>query len=110
VLNTIHRIISKTSHRIVMVEMPLLFKAGFDFVCNDIIGIDITPIKQKERVFKRNPLSAALLLKLNETNTFKANTNKINFMIHNDGSLEKFEHACHQVLNTIIADQSNRIM
>jgi formamidopyrimidine-DNA glycosylase len=110
VLNTIHRIISKTSHRIVMVEMPLLFKAGFDFVCNDIIGIDITPIKQKERVFKRNPLSAALLLKLNETNTFKANTNKINFMIYNDGSLEKFEHACHQVLNTIIADQSNRIM
>ncbi len=108
VLNSIHRMIRKTKHPVVMVEMPLLFKAGFDTTCNDIIGIGIQPSIQRERLFQRNPTFAQLLLKLNAFNTFKNNQNKVNLHISNQTSLETFERKCHQLIQKIIAAHSNQ--
>lgn len=108
VVEKVFQRIQQSKHPIVMVEMPLLFKAGFDRFCNDIIGIDIHPSIQKKRLIKRNPIDGEQLLKINVFNTYQANRHKINIFVSNDTSLSAFKAIGLQLIKKIIADHSTQ--
>ena len=78
--------ISKLEKGMIALEVPLLYESKMDALCDFVIGVDITPEKQLERLKKRNPSSAIDLLKINEKSKFDVNKDKVDYLILNDKS------------------------
>lgn len=109
VIRNIIKTINRCKAPIVMVEMPLLFKANFTENCNQIIGIEIDPKMQFERLKKRSSNYAARLIELNRFNTFKDHLHEVNILVKNNGTMLAFEQQCSRLLKKIITEHSARL-
>jgi formamidopyrimidine-DNA glycosylase len=73
--------------KIVVVEVPLLFEAGFENLFDIIIGVQASSLTQINHLEKRHSLNVSKDLKLNESSKFDQNAKKCDYLIDNNGSL-----------------------
>ena len=66
----------------------------------DII-IAITSTKQEEMLNKREGLNASLIKKINANNKFESYKNRVDFIIHNNSSLEELYSTVDNIFNKL---------
>ena len=84
---------------LIVVEVPLLFKAHYEDLFDSIIVIDIPADLQLARLKERNPLSAEALLEINKDNMIEENKNKAEFLVLNDSSKSVFIKNIKNIFN-----------
>lgn len=73
--------------QLVVVEVPLLFEAGFENLFDVIIGVQASSLTQINHLEARHSLNVSKDLKLNESSRFDSNAKKCDYLIDNNGSL-----------------------
>ncbi|MFZ9782302.1 MAG: dephospho-CoA kinase, partial [Bacilli bacterium] len=96
------RQLKKIKAPIVLLEVPLLFQANLDALCDVIIGIEAPQNIQKQRLIERNPASADALWILNERNRYRDFTNFVTYRLSNHQGLKAWEKLSKATLNHII--------
>ncbi|MGA0097037.1 MAG: DNA-formamidopyrimidine glycosylase [Bacilli bacterium] len=94
--------LKKIKAPIVLLEVPLLFQANLDALCDVIIGIEAPQNIQKQRLIERNPASADALWILNERNRYRDFTNFVTYRLSNHQGLKAWEKLSKATLNHII--------
>lgn len=78
------RRIASSKNRMVMLSVPLLFEAGFDELCDDIICVYASYNKQIERLMKRNNISSEdAIIRINSQMDLAKKCRKSNYIIDN---------------------------
>ncbi len=90
---------SMTKDNVIILEVPLLFEAGYDSLCDKTVLITTNLKNQKERISLRN-IDVEKALKLNETFNEEDNKKKADIVIINNNDLQLF----YQQLDKIIYD------
>ena len=96
------RQLKKSKAAMVLLEVPLLFQANLDTLCDVIIGIESPQNIQKQRLIDRNPGSADALWVLNERNRYRDFVNFVTYRLVNRQSLNAWEKLSKKTLNQII--------
>ena len=78
---------SHMNEKMVVVEVPLLFEAGFENLFDVIIGVQASSLTQINHLNARKSLNVAKDLKLNESSQFDKNAKKCTYLIDNNYSL-----------------------
>lgn len=94
--------LKKIKAPIVLLEVPLLFQANLDALCDVIIGIEAPQNIQKQRLIERNPPSADALWILNERNRYRDFTNFVTYRLSNHQGLKAWEKLSKATLNHFI--------
>lgn len=84
------------------IEVPLLFEANLDYLCDFIIGIDATNEMQVSFLKKRGCADIDNYLKLNESNNFENYKEKLDYIVEPNENIEVFKTELHNVLNKIL--------
>ena len=98
---TIFNFIKNAKGQIVFIEVPLLFDAHMDYLCDYIIGIDASKEDQIEHLKMRGVKDIDSYLTLNKNNAFEVNRNKINFMTNKNISRDELFKELDIFLNNI---------
>ena len=98
---TIFNFIKNAKGKIVFIEVPLLFDAHMDYLCDYIIGIDASKEDQIEHLKMRGVKDIDSYLTLNKDNAFEVNRNKINFLTNKNISKDELFKELDIFLNNI---------
>ncbi|MCH5180671.1 MAG: DNA-formamidopyrimidine glycosylase [Erysipelotrichales bacterium] len=96
--------IESAKGKLVFIEVPLLFTANMDYMCDYIIGIDVSEQKQVENLKKRNTEDVESYLKLNRNNSFDENINKMSHVTKPNISIEELKNELNEFLNKILME------
>ena len=88
----------KTKAKAVLIEVPLLFQSHLDAYCDVIIGVEMNPKLQKERLHIREKNQADRLWVLNERNQYLDYVHWIDHRVDNNQSLQTWELKSKTVL------------
>lgn len=91
------------NQKLVILEVPLLFEAGFDKYVDYIIGLDASLDSQIRNLKNRKSKNIAQDLLLNSNNKFDQNIQKCNFIIHNNSTIEDFNKSLNELENTLLS-------
>ena len=92
---------------LLVVEVPLLFKAKMQDMFDVIIGVDISEEEQIKRLKIRDQEKSAFLKRINdENNLFNDNLSEIDFIINNNDSISSLNKETKKIIN-IILDRLN---
>lgn len=110
--NTIHpiiyeelkKLIDKSKEDIIFLDIPLLFEAGFEDLCDSIILIFVERDIQVERLMKRdNILRFDAIKKISKQQNLEDKRSKADYIIDNSGSidstLKQVDHLLERILN-----------
>lgn len=85
-----------------VLDVPLLFEANMDSICDKLVFVDINPDVQKERLISRNTMSLEhakgfenSILKNNEKK------NKCDFIVNNNGTIEDLKNQIDKIISNI---------
>lgn len=87
---------------IIILDVPLLYEAGIDKLCDYTIVIDVDDNIRLERLLKRDGISYEKAVKINDKQlNNKIKKNKADFVIDNNSSLEELYQQVDKVLMKI---------
>lgn len=98
----IHQLIS-TKASVVLLEVPLLFQANMDALCDVVIGVESPLNLQKKRLVERNPDTAELLWMLNERNRYQDFTEFVTYRLMNRASLSAWQKLSQATIKKILS-------
>ncbi len=87
---------------LVTLEVPLLYESKMDKMCDFVIGVDIDPKNQLERLKKRNPNSALDLMKINASSKFEFNKDKVDYLLLNNSLKKNLESEVNEIINKLL--------
>lgn len=93
VKNKIEEFIIANDNKNKAVEVPLLFDAHYESLFTYLVGVE-TPY-QKEHLLERGDKNIEQRLKFNDMNSYDKNRDKLDFILHSDGTVE---HLKEQVI------------
>lgn len=93
--------IKNAKGKIVFIEVPLLYEAGFEYLCDYVIAIDVKPDTQKRNLENRYGKEYDLALAINANNAFESYKRKVDFLVPNDENLESFKKRLENILKAI---------
>ncbi len=94
--------IKNSQSKLVFLEVPLLFSSHMDYMCDYIIGIDISEEKQIQNLKKRKVEDIDGYLKLNQNNAFFENKDKMDFITTPDINIVELQKELAKILQTIL--------
>ena len=94
----------KKSHsKLLVAEVPLLFKAHMENMFDVIVGVDISEKKQLERLNLRDKEKSAFLKRINDVNNyFDENREEIDFIIDNNEDMSSLANKTHSIINKVL--------
>ena len=98
----------KKSHsKLLVAEVPLLFKAKMENMFDVIIGVDITEKKQLERLQIRDQEKSAFLKRINDVNNyFDEHRDELDFIIDNNKDLPTLANKVDSIINKVLDRQN----
>ena len=98
----------KMSHsKLLVAEVPLLFKAKMENIFDVIIGVDITEKKQLERLQIRDQEKSAFLKRINDVNNyFDEHRDELDFIIDNNKDLPTLANKVDSIINKVLDRQN----
>ena len=92
----------KSNSKLLVCEVPLLFKAHMENMFDVIIGVDIKESIQQERLQNRDKEKSAFLKRINdENNLFDEHRGELDFIINNDSNLKDLESKVNEIINKV---------
>lgn len=94
--------IEKSNYKYIGIDVPLLYEAKMEKICDYVIAVVAEDQKKINRICKRDNITEELAkerLKIQNDNEFFAK--KADFVIHNDGTLEKLENSLKEIIDKI---------
>lgn len=95
------KFIHNAKGHIVFIEVPLLFSANMDYLCDYIIGIDVNKEKQIANLKKRGVSNIEEYLELNKNNQFEENKDKIDFLTSDNITIPELKIELDNILDKI---------
>lgn len=95
------KFLNSSKSKIKVVEVPLLFESGLDHYFDTIIAPKVSEEKQSEILNKRNPTTGLFLKEINSTSKFDEYISKVEFVIDNNDTKEKYIKKIFQVIKEI---------
>ena len=90
----------KSNSRLLIAEVPLLFKAHMENMFDVIIGVDINETSQIERLEIRDQEKSAFLKRINDVNNyFDEHRNEIDFIIDNNEDKSSLANKVASIIN-----------
>ena len=98
----------KKSHsKLLVAEVPLLFKAKMENMFDVIIGVDISEKKQLERLMVRDQEKSAFLKRINDVNNyFDEHRDELDFIIDNNKDLPTLANKVALIINKVLDRQN----
>ena len=98
----------KNSHsKLLVAEVPLLFKAKMENMFDVIIGVDISEKKQLERLMVRDQEKSAFLKRINDVNNyFDEHRDELDFIIDNNKDLPTLANKVALIINKVLDRQN----
>ena len=98
----------KKSHsKLLVAEVPLLFKAKMENMFDVIIGVDITEKKQLERLQIRDQEKSAFLKRINDVNNyFDEHRDELDFILDNNKDLPTLANKVALIINKVLDRQN----
>ena len=92
----------KSNSRLLIAEVPLLFKAHMENMFDVIIGVDINEASQIERLEIRDQEKSAFLKRINDVNNyFDEHRNEIDFIIDNNEDKSSLANKVASIINKV---------
>ena len=91
----------KSKSPLKVVEVPLLFEAGFDDLFDEIIIVEVKENKQHNLLKNRDKEKALDLANINSSNKIDINRGKASFIILNNGDINELNKKSEEVINTL---------
>lgn len=89
VINQIKEGIKKSENEIIFLDIPLLYEANLDSLCDYVVVVYVNKDTQLERLLKRNPLTKEeAIARINAQMSLEEKKQKANYIIDNENSLE----------------------
>ena len=101
VIKEVEAFLSSSKSKLKLVEAPLLFEANMESMFDVIIGVEISPKLQQERIIERNGEKGLLLLELNRSSKYEENKNKAEFLVSNNSTLGDLENEVLSLINKL---------
>ena len=96
----------KSSSKLLIAEVPLLFKAKMENMFDVIIGVDISSENQLKRLEIRDQEKSAFLKRINDLNNmFEEHRQDLDFVIDNNQDMKSLEKQTKAIINEV----SNRL-
>ena len=100
----IKRLIAESKEDIIFLDIPLLFEAGFETLCDSVILVFVERDIQVERLMKRdNILRFEAIKKISKQQSLEEKRSKADFIVDNSGSidstLKQIDHLLERILN-----------
>ena len=98
----------KKSHsKLLVAEVPLLFKAKMENMFDVIIGVDISEKKQLERLQIRDQEKSAFLKRINDANNyFDEHRDELDFIIDNNKDLPTLANKVDSIISKVLDRQN----
>jgi len=90
--------IKNAKGKIVFIEVPLLYEAHFENLCDYVIAINVSDKIQKRNLKIRHGNDFDLALAINANNAFDAYKDKVDFLITNNSDIDSLEKKLAAVL------------
>lgn len=94
--------INSSKTEFIFIEVPLLFTSHMDYMCDYIIGIDISNEKQIENLKKRHVEDIQNYLELNKNNGFDENIDKMDFITSSNITIEELKLELKEIIEKIL--------
>lgn len=94
--------IEKSNYKYIGIDVPLLYEAKMEKICDYVIAVVAEDQEKINRICKRDNITEEIAkerLKIQNDNEFFAK--KADFVIHNDGTLEKLENSLKEIIDKI---------
>lgn len=94
--------LKKSSADFLAIDVPLLYEAKMENICNYVIAVVAEDKEKIERICKRDGIdkeTAKKRLEIQNNNSFFVK--KADFVIHNDKSIENLEKSIKEIINNI---------
>lgn len=92
----------KENHEYLGIDVPLLYEAKMEKICDIVIAVVAEDQEKIMRICKRDNISEELARKrLEIQNDNEFFTNKADFVIYNNGSLEKLKNSFKEIIDKI---------
>ena len=94
--------VKKQKYDFIGIDVPLLYEAKMEKICDTVIAVVAEDEEKISRICKRDKISkesAKKRLEIQNNNEFFAK--KANFVIHNDGSIEKLKKSLEEIIKKI---------
>jgi len=92
---------SKSKSKIIVAEVPLLYQAHLEEDFDYIIGVDIDPKIQLERLTERNGNASKALMTINGQKSFKEYMKKADIVVRNDTGITSLQTEVRKIINTL---------
>ena len=93
----------KSNSKLLVAEVPLLFKAHMENMFDVIIGVDIKEKKQLERLSIRDQEKSAFLKRINDVNNyFDEHRNELDYLIDNNEDVSSLANKTHSIINKVL--------
>ena len=92
----------KQDYKYIGIDVPLLYEAKMERICDYVIAVVAEDQKKINRICQRDNITEELAkerLKIQNDNEFFVK--KADFVIHNDGTLEKLETSLKEIIDKI---------
>ena len=97
----------KSKSKLLVAEVPLLFKAKMEKMFDVIIGVDISEKKQLERLQIRDQEKSAFLKRINdENNYFDEHRGELDFIVDNNKDLPTLANKVALIINKVLDRQN----
>ena len=93
----------KSNSKLLVCEVPLLFKAHMENMFDIIIGVDVKESVQLERLSIRDKEKSAFLKRINDVNNyFDDNRDQIDFIIDNNEDSSSLANKTNSIINKVL--------
>ena len=97
----------KSKSKLLVAEVPLLFKAKMENMFDVIIGVDISEKKQLERLQIRDQEKSAFLKRINDGNNyFDEHRDELDFIVDNNKDLPTLANKVALIINKVLDRQN----
>ena len=99
----IEKAFKESNSKLLVCEVPLLFKAHMENMFDVIIGLDINERVQEKRLNIRDKEKSAFLKRINDVNNlFDEHRNEIDFIIDNNESQSSLANKTNSIINKVL--------
>ena len=93
----------KSNSKLLVCEVPLLFKAHMENMFDVIIGVDIKEAIQQERLQNRDKEKSAFLKRINDVNNyFDEHRSELDFIIDNNEDSSSLANKTNSIINEVL--------
>lgn len=89
--------------KLIILEIPLLFESKMDTMCDYIVGLDVTLDIQIKNLNRRNSKNVSMDLLINSTSKFDKVVDKLDYIIHNLGTLDDLKNEYIKTKNALLS-------